>query len=639
LKSVGVSGIFCLLVGAILSNQAYAQSDTVWLQEVVVSANDPAKYLPGGKQQIFTTDSVALQNLAQVIEDQVPVYFIQYGAPGQLSSINLRGLGASRTSLRWQGMEINSFTLGQTDFSEIAAGSGDLIKIQYGGVGAMFGNGALGGTVDISSQPGYNKGHSVALNSSVGSYGYWGTSVNYRYSNKKLSSSTKLFQRQAQNDFKYELAGSEHRQGNAGFQHYGISQDLTYIVNGYHLLSAHFWYNKHERDIQPNKNDFSGDDELQSENSRIALSWQWNANNWLGKLQGGFTDDLQVYNHSERTRLYRWFGSYEVEWKQSKAWTLRTGGNLNYLKPKVDSYQDNTKETRSELFASAIWEQLKNVSVGMSIRTPMANGEFKTISPLFSGEYRFFTSQCLKLSADLQVGKSYRLPTLNDLYWSPGGNPDLKAETSNNFELGLDMKLIKHKWTLLTNARLFRHKVDNWIIWIPGGRDENSDGEITSFWYPDNIREVLATGIEYRQTVNWQLPLPAWRTSLDVNGVFNKAVNKNTLSPVDRSKDKQLPYTPLHVINGSWKWFYGKWNLGVVAQFRSKRFMETNNELTPLPKYTLWRFQVGKTGSLGSLDWGLQFLVNNAFNEIYETFENRAMPGRNYQLNISITFN
>ena len=74
---------------------------------------------------MFTTDSVVLQNLAQVIEDQAPVYFIQYGAPGQLSSINLRGLGASRTSLRWQGMEINSFTLGQTDFSEIAAGSGE----------------------------------------------------------------------------------------------------------------------------------------------------------------------------------------------------------------------------------------------------------------------------------------------------------------------------------------------------------------------------------------------------------------------------------------------------------------------------------------------------------------------------------
>jgi len=606
---------------------------------VVISANDPAKYLPGGKQQTFNTDTVVLQNLAQVIEDQVPVYFIQYGAPGQLSSINLRGLGASRTSLRWQGMEINSFTLGQTDFSEIASGSGDLIKIQNGGVGAMFGNGALGGTIDISSQLRYNKGHSVAWNSSLGSYGYRGTSVNYRYSNKKLSSSTKLFRRQANNNFKYELAGTEYRQGNAGFQHYGVAQDLSYLINKSHQLSLHFWYNKHDREIQPNKNDFSGDDELQSENSRIALSWQWNVNNLSGKFQGGFTDDLQIYNRFERTRLYRWFGSYEVEWEQSEAWILRTGGNFNYLRPKVDSYQENTKETRSELFASAIWKKFKNVSVGMSLRSPMVNGEFKAMSPLFSGEYIFFTSKSLKLFADLQVGKSYRLPTLNDLYWSPGGNPDLKAETSDNFEMGLEMKLNKDQWTLLANARLFRHKVDNWIIWIPGGRDENPDGGITSFWYPDNIREVLASGVEYQQTVNWQLPGSAWRTSLDISGVFNNAVNKNTLSPVDRSKDKQLPYTPVHVINSSWKLFYGKWNLGVVSQFRSQRFVETNNELPALPKYTLWRFQAGRTGSLGSLDWGLQFLVNNAFNEIYETFENRAMPGRNYQLNITITYN
>jgi len=639
LELVGTTckAFICLLVGILLGNQAYSQSDTVWLKEVVISANE--NYLPGGKQRTFSTDSVVLQNLAQVIEDQIPVYFVQYGAPGQLSSINLRGLGASRTSLRWQGMEINSFTLGQSDFSEIASGSGDLIKIQYGGVGAMFGNGALGGTVEISSQPRYNNGHSLGLNSSLGSYGYWGTSVNYRYSNQKLSSSTKLFRRQAQNDFKYELSGSTHRQGNAGFQHYGVAQDLTFIVNKSHLLSLHFWYNKHDREIQPNKNDFSGDDELQTENSRIAFSWNWNANSWLGKLQAGFTDDLQIYNHSERTRLYRWFGSYEVEWNKSKAWTMRTGGNLNYLRPKVDSYQDNTKETRSELFASALWEQVKNVSVGMSIRAPMANGDFKNISPLLSGEYRFFTSQSLKLIADLQLSTSYRLPTLNDLYWSPGGNPDLKAETSENLEAGLEMKLNKSNLELLLNARVFRHSVDNWIIWIPGGRDENPEGEVTSFWYPDNIREVLASGIEYQQTLSWQLPFPRWRTSLDVGGVFNKAVNKNSLSPVDRSKDKQLPYTPRHVINGNWKWYYDSWNLGVVSQFRSKRYVETNNELPALPGYTLWRFVVGKSGTQGSINWGLQFLVNNAFNETYETFENRAMPGRNYQLNISITYN
>jgi len=622
-----------------LSYQACAQSDTVWLKEVVVSANDPAKYLPGGKQRTFSTDSVVLQNLAQAIEDQVPVYFVQYGAPGQLSSINLRGLGANRTSLLWQGMEINSFTLGQTDFSEISSGSGDLIKIQYGGVGAMFGNGALGGTIEISSQPVFGKGHGVGVFSSFGSYGYWGTSVNYRYSNQKLSSSTKLFRRQAQNNFKYELAGSEHRQQNAGFQHYGVIQDLTYLVNKSHQLSLHFWYNSHDREIQPNKNDFSGDDQLQSENTRIAFSWQWNTNNWFGKMQAGFTDDLQIYNHSERTRLYRWFGSYEVEWKQSKTWTLRTGGNLNYLRPKVDSYQENTKETRSELFASAIWEQFKNVSVGLSIRTPMANGEFKTISPLLSGEYIYFASQSLKLSVDLQAGKSYRLPTLNDLYWNPGGNPELKAETSNNLEIGLGMKLNKDKWKLLSNARLFRHKVDNWIIWIPGGRGENPDGEVISFWYPDNIREVLASGVEYQQTIDWQFPSPDWRTTLDISGVYNKAENINTLSPVDRSKDKQLPYTPLHVVNGSWKWFYGTWNFGVVSQYRSKRYVETNNELPALPGYTLWRFEIGKSGTFRSVNWGLQFLVNNALNETYETFENRAMPGRNYQLNINITFN
>ena len=613
-----------------------SQVDTVHLDEVLVAANEPSRYIPGGKQLKFRSDTVSLQNLAQALQSQMPVYFVQYGAPGQLSSINLRGMGAARTSLRWNGMEINSFTLGQTDYSFISAESVDLIKVQFGGVGAMYGNGALGGTIDISSQPNHSPGHRIGFSNSIGSFGLWGASLEYGYSTKKFSTRTRVFRRQSQNDFKYQLDETDHRQSNAGFRHYGLVQDIYYRANDRNHFSLHFWHNDYQREVQPNKSDFNGDDQLENRNTRIALSWKWNRGKWFGKVQTGYSRDLQLYNLVDEISVDRWFGSFETEWERSDKLALIIGGNLNYLIPMVNAYQDNNSEVRSDLYAGSIWKPLPRLTIGFSVRTPMANGDVKSFSPLLSAEYNLIHTPENQLVVDFQASHSYRLPTLNDLYWNPGGNPDLSAESSRNVEAGISYQLKRSSINWKTELRGFRHHVDDWILWVPGGREETPEGEILSFWYPDNIRQVVATGLEYQQSVQYSFQKVGLKTVLDIRGVYNQAVNQNAISPVDRSEGKQLPYTPLHIVNGNWGWHYESWSLSLGPQYISKRYLETNNELPPLPDYMLWNFGISKLGKIGSWNWQLQFQLNNAFSESYETFENRAMPGRNYQVKLSI---
>lgn len=627
-----------MLSGAVLLGHAQNLSDTVLLEQVVVTATDLYRFHPGGRHQVIETDTIPL-TMTQAIESKLPVYFIQYGAPGQLASINLRGLGASRTNLRWQGMDINTFTLGQSDFSQFSVGSGDILEIQFGGGGALFGNGALGGTVDLRSNLDYNQGQSAAVNTMIGSYGTFGTFINYRYSNHNISSSTRIFRNQAENNFEFTNQAKRQRQQNAAYLLYGFVQDLEYQLNAENRISFSFWYNHHFREIQPNINNPNGDEVIKNRNSRAVLSYQLNKKTWFGQVKAGFTDDYQLYNRRDQIRLYRWFGSFDTEWNGLQNLILRFGGNVNYLNPQVHSYDDQTSETRSELYTGLVWNRVKNLDLGLSVRTPMVNGSFKTVSPLLSASYMVYKSIGAEVNADIQVSRSYRLPTMNDLYWVPGGNTELQPEQSNSLETGISLSWRQSKVDFRTSLRGFRHEVENWIIWLPGGSEQNGEGEIISFWYPENIREVLATGVEYQQTVQWNVPISGLTTRLDIQGTYNKSVNKKTLSPVDRSKGKQLPYTPKHVFNATWSNNYKQWNLNINTQYRSKRYLEANNELTPLPDYTLWNFALGRKGKLGSLQWMLQLGVNNALNEDYQTYENRAMPGRNYHLNLNIHFN
>lgn len=580
-----------------------------------------------------------LNDMSQVLGQHLPVYFVQYGAIGQLSSINLRGLGAARTNLIWHGMEINSFTLGQTDFGELSAGVAANIEIHQGAVSPLFGNGALGGSIELTDDLNQLTGHNLTLNTSIGSYGMKGVNLGYRYANARIASSTKLFRRSADNDFSYQLGTESQRQRNAGFLHYGLIQHFQYNLNPQHQLSFHLWYNDYFREIQPNKFDQNSDETLENENLRMTMKWQWLSDHSVGKVQAGYTHDYQLYDNSDLIQLYRWFGSVENEWHKIKNTTIRIGANLNYLKPEVDAYQQGISECRSDIYGSVIWDAIPDLSLALSLRSPMINGDFQKLLPMVSAKYNLLNNKHLSWNVDFQIGSSFRLPTLNDRYWYPGGNQDLLPEFSRNIELGLDFTLSKANLTWNIGMRGFRHQVDNWIIWVPGGRDEGPDGEITSFWFPDNIREVLAYGMEYESAIDWQLPIPKLSNTITVSGIYNRSLNKKSISPVDRSVDKQLPYTPVNVVNLNWTWKYQSWYTGIIGQYRGKRYVETNNELPPLDAFTLWNLVVGKRGVQGPINWALELQVNNITSEDYETFENRAMPGRNYLINLSINFN
>ena len=87
------------------SANAISQADT--LKQLVVDAD--ASITPAKSYKIIKIERIAAhetENLADILSKETPIYIKSYG-PGSLSTISIRGAGASHTQLYWNGIAIN----------------------------------------------------------------------------------------------------------------------------------------------------------------------------------------------------------------------------------------------------------------------------------------------------------------------------------------------------------------------------------------------------------------------------------------------------------------------------------------------------------------------------------------------------
>ena len=113
--------------------------------------------------------------------------------------------------------------------------------------------------------------------------------------------------------------------------------------------------------------------------------------------------------------------------------------------------------------------------------------------PLLRFSYRPNPDKQLFFSGS--VARNSHPPTLNDLYYLPGGNPDLKSEkgTLVDFGSGDDFKLGSNQ--IHAGISFFYSRVNNWIIWLP---------TFQGFWEPGNIEKVVSRGLEANAGWNGQ---------------------------------------------------------------------------------------------------------------------------------------
>jgi iron complex outermembrane receptor protein len=608
------SGILFFVVHITCALQA--QQDSVLLKPVIVYGIPDEKYLAGSTVEKIDTairNTYSSNHLGEILSFQFPIYFRNYGN-GMLSGISMRGTSPNHTAVLWNGININSFSLGQADFSILPAVAFDAIKVHTGGGSARFGSGAFGGAILLET--GSEENPLLEMKLEGGSFGRYFGSVKASITNKKVIASTSLYRLQADNDFPLRKGG---RQQHAAFWQQGFVQHIQYDISPEKSVKVDYWFHDSDRDLQSSVGSQIDTDEQQDRNHRLSVTYQQNNHFGLLKAGAGLVDDKIVFNNIP-SNIFRWIGFAKYQYTFANIWNIQTGVDWNHIVGKVEEYGHRREEDRVDLLAS-VQRDFKRVRMSFNLRQPFITGIHAPLLPYAGAEIILVQEQKNDLTFLINASKNFRAPTLNDRYWQNAGRKDLSPETSYAAESGLSWRHQK----LTVKGSAFYQLVDQWIQWIP---------DAGGTFRPDNVMQVKVRGIESSAELNWR------------NGKFSQHIKgsyqytRSTTEKGNRSQQssigKQLIYVPLHTVSAFFVNRRGAWSANIFLQYTSKRFTEaTNAPGYDLRSFALVDFSVERSFVASRNNFCVRAAVKNIFDSDYQLYSSRAMPGRNFNLQVS----
>lgn len=625
-------GQVCLLItGIVLGHHSLsAQQDSInILEEVQVTAQRINLTGIGKHTDVIDSQAMAMRQyntLSSVLAIQTPLYIRNYGS-GTLATLGIRGGSASHTQLLWNGIPLRNPMLGSVDLALIPAFFTDQVAVHYGGHGAAFGSGAIGGLISLSNSK-LTDQNQAGVHIAAGSWGLWIGEGHFNYGLKNLRFSTKVFTQQAENNYRYKLNKDlpERNQVHNEVKNAGILQEALWTIKDREYLTARLWYQETDRQIPPTSTQNTSKAAQQDENIRMSLQWLRQGKKLTWQLKTAWMNE-KIFYQDTLIALYTenafktWLAEAETSFRINPDIHFTGGLYTEMVKANSANYDSNTIRHQHAGFISIAFIQHDWV-LRYQMREELTDEQWSPLLVDFSAEWSGIRHFTLKSS----ISRNYRIPTLNDLYWQPGGNPALVPEDGWTAEAGIGYSNHDTEYQVKSSLTFFSRTIDEWIMWMPPTKG------VSNFWSPINITEVHSSGLEARGNIEFEKN--EWHFDLNAGLDLTWSTFGTPLPEFGIQEGDQLFYIPVENVQAGLKIVYGRWS-GHYFHHWFGASPGINEEV-----------KAGNVGTAGmnyhfaghKLKWTLYLQADNVWNVPYRLIERRPMPGRSFTGGIRFSF-
>ena len=577
----------------------------------------------------------------EIIESIAGVYSKSYDGFGGLNTPSIRGSQAAQVLVLMDGIRLNTAQGGSVDLNTIPLAAIDRIEVIKGGHSALLGSDAIGGAIHILTNDMHLKGLHYGFNATLGSFGT--TAYSFRGSHQVgvLGFFAVYNQIQSDGDFKYRDTGSDrlvkrvNNDSNTG----NLFLKGKFTVNTYNTVQFTFQQLHTEKGIAGNVNISPWTGLPQTTPGARSDSRR---NTWNLESSHRITHSLELKTqtgyHSYQYRFQdpdSWENTNDLHKNDAAGISLQAIADLSSNLTATGGLSYQKDELSSTRFTGAENRTMKSIYGQIEYRQPLRMTHWTWIPAVRWDDYSDVGSQLspkLGMMFSLgeagyfalkgNIGKSYRVPTFEDLYWPSdeytAGNPDLLPETGTSLDAGVTFADYTNG-LLQAELTWFKNSIRDMIEWQPG------DDYI---WRPANVGRAEIRGLE--SGIKFRIPSDVVYTSIYFTKM--KATNETEGS---ETKGRRLIYRP----DQKWDIILGT-KLGMMSahlnyRFASKSFIDAANSAS-LKAYRLVNANLAAGLSISGTRFTLKIQGINLTDQKIFLSDGYPLPGREFRVSLGV---
>lgn len=595
-------------------------------------------------------------NVADALRYFSGIQIKDYGGVGGLKTVNIRSMGTNHVGVFYDGIELGNAQNGTVDLGRFSLDNMESVTLYNGQKSAIFQPakdfGSSGSIYLQTRTPQFEEGkkYNVRASFKTGSFGVANPSVLWEQKlGQRISSSFSAEYLHSSGKYKFTYRMQE------GYDTTAVRQngDLNalrvegglfgQLKQGYWKAKAYLYNSERGYPGAIVRNKFSHEDRQWDTNFFTQGTFKKDFTQWYSLLANAkyaydylhYLADpkkdeslMYVNNHyyqqevytsvANRFNLFPW---WEASFSADYQFNLLNADLRDFVYPRrhtlLASIATAMRFKQVELQASLLKTFVHDTSSG----TPAPDKQ--KLTPSFFVSWRPFPQSGLNLRGFYK--RIFRMPTLNDLYYTFIGNINLEPEFTTQYDLGFTYsRTFNSTWlrSLEVQTDVYYNEVENKIVATPTSNFFR--------WTMVNLGNVEIRGVDVALQTGWKIGRDLM-VSNRINYTYQRA--QDFTDPKSEFYGGQIPYIPWHsgsaVVNLQWR----SWEANYSFIYTGERYSSQANipYNYQLPWYTS-DFSVSKGLKVWKGDLKLTLEVNNLLNQQYEVVICYPMPSTNFKL-------